>query len=178
VRVLELHDEHVAHPLQELQEGPPWPEHLPVLHASPSALNAEVHASNGPRQPCTFTLLPLPVESMGASCPERHRLSDRTHASSARKGAAFARPALVFSSAGGGVHPSSSTHWETVLMLVSASTHSSLMASDVPPSPTRYPHSSASLAKSDSSTLESHPPPERHASQRAVTSATHAASVG
>jgi hypothetical protein len=173
-----LHDEHVAHPLHELHEGPPWPEHLSALHASPRALNAEEHASKGPRQPWTSTFTSSAPPSAGSFCPERHRLSDRTHASSARKEAADESPAMEFSPEGGAGQPSSSTHWETVAMLVSARTQTSSIDCWEPPSPTRYAHSSCALVKSVSIELSSQPPPARQASHRDVTSATHAASVG
>ena len=116
--------------------------------------------------------------STGSFCPERHRLSDRTHASSARNASAPGRPATLFALEGGGVQPSASTHWATVSMLVRARTQSSSMLCEPPPSPRRNPHSSWLLEKSVSDVVESHAPPERQPWQRAVTSAMHDASVG
>jgi hypothetical protein len=48
-------DEHVAHPLHDVHDGPPCPEQRSLLHASPSAWNAEAQAWNGPRHPFTCT---------------------------------------------------------------------------------------------------------------------------
>jgi hypothetical protein len=178
--VFDEHDEHVVHPLHDVHAGPPCPEHWSLLHASPSAWNAEAHAWNGPRHPFTWTsmfVVELPA-STGSFCPERHRLSDRTHVSFPRKASAPDRPATVFTLDGGGVHPSASTHWATVSMLASARTQSSSTLCWLPPSFTRNAHSLWLLEKSVSDAFESQAPPLRHVSQRAVTSATQDASVG
>lgn len=169
------------HPLHEVHDVPPCCEQLPRLHAFPSSLKADAHASNGPMQPftCTTTLPPPAPPSIGSSSPERHRFSERTHASLARYESAPGNPATL-GFAGGGMQPSASTHCATLAMLVRASRHISSTRWDVPPSsdPTRNSHSLRPSEKSVSVALESHAPPARHVSHRDVTSATHAASVG
>src|ERR1700722_11584680 len=116
--------------------------------------------------------------SSGSFCPDRHRLSDRTHVSFPRKASAAGSPATVSLFVGGGAHPSPSTHGAPVSMLVSARRHSSSMLCGLPPSPTRNAHSLCALEKSFNVALESQAPTPRHVSQRVVTSATHEASVG
>jgi len=181
VRVSLAHDEHVPHPLvHEEHEGPPVEAQRPLLQASPSALNVDAHASNGPMQPWTSTLMftgDVPA-SRGTFCPERHRFSERTHVSFARYASAAGRPATL-STSGGGMQPSASTHCPTDAMLVRASKHSSATGCAMPaspvPLPTRNWHSLRPSEKSVSVALESHRPPPRHASQRDVTSAMQAA---
>jgi hypothetical protein len=125
-------------------------------------------------QPSTFTSANdgLTGASFVSFVPERHRLSERTQASFWRNGSARTKLARVFAPLGG-MQPSAFTHSEIVEMLVSARMQS---CSARCLSSARKRHSLRPSGKSRVA-ASSHSPPERHVSQRAVTSAMQLASV-
>jgi hypothetical protein len=104
--------------------------------------------------------------------PERHRLSERTHASLVRNDSAAPRlPTVVFPV--GGMQPSAFTHSETVEMLVRARMQS---CSARRLSSSKKRHSLRPSGKS-SVAVSSHAPLVRHPSHRPTTSVTQLASV-
>ncbi|HVJ92353.1 MAG TPA: hypothetical protein VM580_21280, partial [Labilithrix sp.] len=157
---------HPWQPSHERHDGPLLPLHLPWSQACEHPPKKDEQALNGLLQPSTFTSrwAPLAGASFCSFVPDRHRFSDRTHASFSRNASAAPKLPLVLAPVGG-MHPSAFTHSAIVEMLVSARTQS---CSARRWSSSKNRHSLRPSGKS-SVALSSHVPLDRHPSHRPMT---------